>query len=156
MRKYTVEFENVAITNANGDHDLFEITPADEHPCLVYGLFLSQNTELQEAQEEQLRLRVIRGHTTSGNGTAATPAPLDPGDAAASFTAETVASTIASVGTTVNLHSDSWPVRAGYGLWLPEGSEWKVTQDQTTLVVRLMAGPADDLNASGTLYVAEL
>lgn len=156
-RAFTVSFENTSVTNANGTHDLFEITPADDRPVTVIGLFLSQSTELAEAEEEQLRISVIRGHTTSGTGgTATTPRPLDPRSSAAGFTAETVNTTVASAGTTVTLHSETWNVRAGYGLWLPDGLGWKVDQGQTTLVVRLMAAVTDNLSMSGTLYAVEV
>jgi len=154
-RMYTVEFEAVAVTAANGDHDWFEITPADDKPLKVWALFLSQSTELGDAAEEQLRYKVIRGHATSGNGTATTPAPLNPNDPAASFTAETVGSTIASTGTAIDLHSDTFNVRTGLQLVLPPEMRWGVTQAQTTLVVRLMAAVADDITMSGTLYVVE-
>lgn len=152
--KYSVEFENQTLTTANGDYDIFEFSAADDEPIELYGLFLNQTSELQEAQEEKLRLKVIRGHTTSSNGTSTTPQPLDPNGPAAGFTAETVGSTIASVGTPVDLHSDGWEVRLGYGLWWPEGSGIKTTQAAGLLIVRLMAATADDITGvSGTAYI---
>jgi hypothetical protein len=154
-RVYTVEFENAAITAANGDYDLFELTPSDDRPIKIIAITLDVLTELGDAQEEILRYRVIRGHTTSGNGTATTPRPVDPRDAAAGFTAETVGSTIASSGTVVNLHSGGFNVRVGERLFLPDKCSWKADQGDTTIVVRLMAAVADDLNMSGTLYVEE-
>ena len=154
-RNYTVEFEGQSITNANGDYDLFELAPADDKPVAIYGLFLSVSSEVGDAQDETLRYRVIRGHATTGNGTSTTPRPLDPNDAAAEFTAKTVGATIASAGTPINVHSDGFNVRAGLGLWLPEGSEWRASQADTLIVVRLMAAVADDLTMSGTLYVRE-
>jgi hypothetical protein len=152
---YTVEFENTAITNANGDYDWFEITPADDSPLRVHGIFITQSTEIGDAQEEMLRYKVIRGHATTGNGTATTPAPLNPNDPASSFTAETVASTPATTGTPVDLHSGTFNVRTGLEMWLPPEAQWVVTQAQTMLVVRLMAAVTDDMNMSGTLYVEE-
>jgi hypothetical protein len=135
-RVYSVEFENVAVTTVNGDHDLFYIAPADDKPVRLISCYLSNtsNADVGDAQEEMLRLRIIRGHATVGSGGATpTPAPLNPNDAAAGFTARTVDTTIASAGT------------------LPMCS-----QAQTTIVVRLMAGPTDDITMSGTLYVEEI
>ena len=153
-RIYTVEFEAVAVT---AQVDLFELTPADDKPVEIVGLFLSQSSDAGDAQDELLRYRVIRGHATSGSGgSAPTPRPLNPSDATAGFTAETCNTTIASAGTPVNLHSDTFNVRAGLPLWLPERCEWGASQAGTTLVVRLMAAPADSLTMSGTLYVREL
>lgn len=155
-RIYTVEFENITIANADGDQDLFEITPADDKPCKVIGLFLDQISDVGDAAEEMLRYRVIRGHATSGSGgAAATPRPLRPSDTAAGFTAETNNTTIASTGTPVNLHSGAFNIRTGLVMPLPPELYWEVTQGQTLLVVRLMAAPADDLVMSGTLYVME-
>lgn len=153
-RLYTVEFEAVAVT---AQVDFFELTPADDKPVDILGLFLSQSSDVGDAADELLRYRVIRGHTTSGSGGAApTPRPLNRSDVAAGFAAETCNTTIASAGTGVNLHSDTFNVRAGLQLWLPDGCEWGATQADTTLVVRLMAAPADSLTMSGTLYCREL
>jgi hypothetical protein len=55
----------------------------------------------------------------------------------------------------VNLHSDAFNIRAGLPLWLPESCEWEAAQGDTTIVIRLMAAPADSLTMSGTLYVRE-
>jgi hypothetical protein len=152
-RVYTVEFEGTAVT---AQVDFFEIDAAAEKPVEVIGLVLSQSSDVADAAEEILRFRVIRGHTTGGSGgSAPTPRPVNPTDAAAGFAAETLNTTIASAGTGVNLHSDSFNIRAGYQLWLPPGCEW-VTSGTSLLVVRLMAAPADSLTMSGTLYVREL
>lgn len=152
-RTYCVEFEAVAVTAAV---DFFELTPADDKPIEILGIFLSQSSDTGDTAEEILRYRVIRGHTTSGSGGAApTPRPLNRSDTAAGFTAETCNTTIASVGSTVNLHSDAFNIRTGLQLWLPDGCEWGATQGDTTLVVRLMAAPADSLTMSGTLYCRE-
>lgn len=151
-RVYTVEFEATAVT---AQVDFFEITAADDKPCAVIGMFLSQLSDVGDAAEEILRYRVIRGHTTGGSGGAApTPRPLDQDDAAAGFAAETLNTTIASAGTAVNLHSDAFNIRSGLQLWLPPEAYWKMHQ-ASLLVVRLMAAPADSLTMSGTLYVME-
>lgn len=153
-RVYTVEFEAVAVT---AQVDFFELTPADDKPVEIIGLFLSQSTEVGDAQDELIRYRVIRGHATSGSGGAApTPRPVNRSDGASGFAAETNNTTIASTGTPLNLHSDTFNVRAGLQLWLPDGCEWSCSQTDTTVVVRLMAAPADSVTFSGTLYVREL
>ena len=154
-RMYTVSVENVAITNANGDADLVELSAADDRPIELVGIGLYSLTEVGEAQEEWLRCAVVRGNTTSGNGTAATPRPCDPGDPAASFAAETYGSTLASTGTAVTLHPFGWPVRAGYEIFYPEHCGFKTTQADGFLVVRMLAGPADDLNADLCFWVLE-
>ena len=153
-RLYTVEFEAQTIAAASGDYDLFEFDAATDKPIELKSLVLKTTSELQEAQEEWLRIRIIRGHTTSGNGTATTPRPLSPVDTAAGFAAETVGATIASAGTAVNLWSDAFQVRAGYELFrAPLEGFWASGAD--LLVVRLMAAVADDVTMTGTAEVVE-
>ena len=152
-RMYTVEFENVAVTAAQ---DFFEILPAANKPCVIHALYLSQYSDVKDAEEEILRVRIIRGHTTSGSGGAApTPRPADSNSTAAGFTAETNNTTIASAGTPVNLHSDYFNIRVGMQLIFTPEMRPRV-QNANLLVVRLLAAPADSLSMSGTLYVEEL
>lgn len=150
---YTVVFGGVAVT---AQQDLFEITPADDRPVEILGLFLSQTTEAGDTAEEQLRYAIIRGHTTSGSGgSAPTPQLLEPRAAAAGFTAEVNNTTIASAGTAVTLHDDSFNVRAGLALWFPPECTHAADQSNTTIVVRLLTTPADSITMNGTLYVME-
>jgi hypothetical protein len=153
-RLYAITFENVAVTTSV---DFFEITPADDRPVIIHALHLSQSTDVGDAAEEMMRVQILRGHTTGGSGGAApTPAPLNPVDAAASFTAETNNTTIASAGTTVSLYAEAFNIRSGLvQIWPPELRPI-VTQANTTLVVRLLSTPADSISFSGTLYVEEI
>lgn len=155
-RMYTVEFEAQTVANASGDVDLFEFDAAAEKPIELVGLFLAVTSEVASnvGEDEFLRLRVIRGHTTSSNGTSTTARPIDPVDAVAGFAAEVLGATIASAGTAVNLHSDAFNIRTGYQFWWPEGCGPR-TNGADLLVVRLMAAVADDLTMSGTAYVRE-
>ena len=152
-RVYAIPFAAVAITAAQ---DLVEISPADDKPIELIGWHLGQTSDAGDAQDEQLQLTVIRGHTSSGSGgNSATPAPLNPGDAAASFAAEINNTTIASSGTTVTLFASAWNVRAGSDVWLPEDVRPRASQGNTTLVVR-MSAPADSITANGVFWVREL
>jgi len=153
-RVYTVTDENRAYVTTDGDVDLLELDAATDLPIELIGLKIHVITELQEAQEEWLRFKIIRGHTTSGNGTAATARPVSPADAAASFAAEVYGATIASAGTAVDLDAFGVQVRAGDQWILPEGlSYW--TSGASLLVVRLMAAAADNFNYSMTAWVRE-
>src|SRR5215218_4366780 len=103
-RQYTVEFEGTAVTTAV---DLWELDAAAEKPIEVIGWFISQSTELGDAQEEQIRYRWVRGNTTSGSGgTATTPRPCDLDAPAAGFVAEACNTTAASAGTAINVFSN--------------------------------------------------
>jgi hypothetical protein len=154
-RIYTVSFAAVSLSAAQ---DLFEITPADDKPVEIVGLFLSQTgvADVGDAAEEMLRLEIIRGYTASGSGgSSPTPAPVKRIDAAAGFAAEVNNTTLANTGTAVIIHEDAFNVRAGYANWWPEGTEPDASQANTTIVVRLVAAPADAITVSGTLYVRE-
>lgn len=155
-RNYTVNFENVAVTAAQ---DFFEILPATQKPIAMYGLFLSpavSSGDWGDANEEVLRIRVVRGHTTSGSGgTAPTAVPMMPADTASGATCEVNNTTIASSGTAVYLLSDGFNIRTGYQLWLPEGAEFRVSNAEL-LCVRLMAAPSESISFSGTLFFREV
>lgn len=155
-RCYSLTFQAQTIANASGDYDLFEIAPADDKPVALHWLHLGQTSELGDAAEEQLRVAVIRGHATGGNGTSTTARPLNPNDTAAGATCETVGSTIASGGTAITICEHVFNIRAGLDLiWTPELRP-VASQADTLIVVRLMAAVADDLTMSGTLYFEEI
>ena len=152
-RTYAVTFNAVAVTVAC---DQFEITPADDKPCEIVAIYLSQTTEAGDAMDEMLGVQIIRGFTSSGSGgSAATPAPLLPADKAAGFTAEVNNTTVATTGTTTTLHSDAFNVRAGWCYIPPLDARPVVNQGNTSLVVRTTA-PADSVTFNGTMIVREL
>lgn len=153
-RMYSVIFEHVAVTAAQ---DFFEITPADDKPCAIHACYLSQDTELGDAQEEMLRVEIIRGYTASGSGgSAPTPVPFGPNDTAAGATAEVNNTTVANTGTAVILWAESFNERTGWQFLPTPEMRPMVSQANTTLVVRLMAAPADSVTMSGTLVFEEL
>ncbi len=134
--------------------DLFELSPADDKSIEILAIDLGQTSDTGDAQDEQLQLSIIRGHTSSGSGgNTATPGAVDPGDGAASFAAEINNTTIASGGTTVTLFTSAWNVRAGCIRSFVDGP-FKASQANTTIVVRTSA-PADALTMSGTIWVRE-
>jgi hypothetical protein len=153
---YTVEFDAVAVTTIV---DFFEFDPAAERPIELVGLFIGQTTEVATnvGEDEFLRWRVIRGHTTTGTGgtQGVTPRPMNEFDAAAGFAADTVNTTIASAGTGVNLHTDVFNVRQGIAFWWPDQCGPR-SAGANLLVVRLVAAPADSITFSGTAYVREV
>ena len=153
-RMYAVTFENVTVTGAV---DFFEITPADDKPCVIHACYLSQSSDTGDAAEEMLRVKIIRGHATGGSGGATpTPAGLISGTTpAAGFSAETNNTTIASTGSPADLHAEAFNIRAGWAYIPTPEARPGVSQALTTLVVRLMAAPADALSMSGTLIVEE-
>jgi hypothetical protein len=153
-RPYTVVFTGVAVTVSQ---DFFEITPADDKPCVPLALYLSQYSDFKDAEDELLSYSVIRGFTTSGSGgSAPTPRPLNRSDAAAGFAAEVNNTTKATTGTTHTLHQDSFNVRTGLVLIFTPEMQASFSQADTTLVVRLDVAPVDSLTMNGTLYLLEM
>lgn len=153
---YTVTFSAATITSTLGDHDFFELAAVADKPIEIVAFSISNKSEVKDAEEEMVDLRIVRGNTTSGNGTAATPRALDPLDPAATFAAETVASTPASAGTPIELFSENFNIRAGDVWVFPEALRIKTTNGAGLLCVRLATALADDATLSGTLWVREL
>lgn len=156
-RMYTVSFAPVSVS---AQVDLWELVPADDKPCCLHGLKLGQQgiSDVGDVQEELLGLEVRRAGTalTSGSvgGTAVTAA-VNPGDTGASFAAEVLNSTLATLTGGGLVDYDSFNVRSPYSwFWTPE-TRPVVTQANGGLVIRLSAAPADAIVIGGTLYVEE-
>ncbi len=116
-RMYSVIFSAVSVSAAQ---DLFEISPADDKPISIVGLELGQSSDAGDVNDELLQLSIIRGFTASGSGgSAPTPAPLEPNDTAAGFTAEVNNTSQANTGTTATLWTTCFNIRAGYLNWWP-------------------------------------
>ena len=153
-RMYSAEFSKVEVSL---DQDVFEISPADDKPIAIHAVFLAQSSDLADAAEEILNFKIMRGHTSSGSvGTASTPAPLNPIDAAAGAAVEVNNTTIATTGTIVDLHSGSFNIRTGLQLIFPPDQRPVTTEANTTVVVRLLEDLADAVTMSGTIYFEEL
>ena len=155
-RLYTVSFDAVSYTTANGDHDYFAVAPADDKPCVIEAIYIYTTTEVGDAQEEQVRWSIVRGNTTVGSGGATpTPAPINPNDSAASFGARTSDTTPATAAGTT-LHVGTFNIRTGLEYVPPPEHRIPVAEAQTRLCIRQLAALADDASMSGTLYVREL
>ena len=155
-RIYYVNFQNVTVSALQ---DLFEIAPADDKPVLIHSVELANvGADVGDAEEEMLRLQLIRNFTNSGSGgTVVTTIPRQYNtDTAAGFTAETNNTTVAATGTTQILWAGGWNIRVPFEkVWLPE-SRPVCTQAQNRIVFKLMAAPADAISMSGTMTVEEI
>lgn len=152
---YTVSFDQQTIAAASGDYDFFELAAATDKPIEIVALKLANKSEVGDAQEEMVAYAIVRGNTTSGDGTATTPRPLDPNAGAASFSAETVGATPASAGSPITLVADTFNIRAGLTEVFPEVMRPK-TAGTALLCVRLLTALVDDAVMSGTVWVREL
>lgn len=153
-RVYDIDLTPTAVTVAA---DLCEITIADDKPIAILSVNILQTTDLGDAAEEIIGLLWVRGHTTSGSGgSAPTPRPLNPSNAAAGFTVEVFNTTQASAGTGVNVGRDGWNIRVPFSrIYTPE-EQPQASQGQTLLVLRMAAAPADSITISGSIRVMEM
>lgn len=158
-RIYTVSFAGT-VTAAGADTDWLELTPADDKPCRLRGLLISQTSEVGDAAEEGLRFSIIRlpATVTSGNGTATTGQPCGDVDTAAGFAAETNGTTVATTsGTAVTLAEFGWNERASpYEMWFPDERFAPEVRQASALVVRMQTTLADDMSACATFWIEEL
>ena len=154
-RVYTIDIPSATIATASGDYDFVEIDPATDKPVEIMAIFLANKSELGDAQEEFVEYAVVHGNTTSGNGTSATPRPLDVNDTASGATCETVSSTPASAGTAINLWHDTFNIRAGLQLVFPPDMRPRAA-GAALLCVRLLTALADDATMLGTVTIREL
>jgi hypothetical protein len=114
-RRYKVTFEGVAVTAAQ---DLVTVIGASGKIVRVLRCWVANtDTTLATAQMLQLRQRLFTTATiTAGSGgTTPTPTKIDPGDAAASFTAHVNDTTKTSTtGTVTIVDEDGCHIYAGY------------------------------------------
>ena len=156
---YTSAVDNRTLANADGTLDLWELDAAQDKPIKIKGLIIdiASSADVAAGEEEVLRFKVIRGHTTIGSGgTAVTPRPCNVNDAAAGFTSDIDNTTIASAGSGVDIGAFTVPVHlGGREIWLPDDCEWETDDGEGLLVVRLMAAVTDDLEVNSTIWVEE-
>ena len=149
-RIYSASFEKVAVTAVQ---DLFELVAPADAVLLVHSLYLSQDTEEGDAEDEMLSILIHRGTATGSGGTTVTASPLNVGDAAFGGTVEANNTTQSAEGTF--LHADAWSVRAGLQMvWTPETRP--VVSPSGLLIVELQDAPADSITASGSIYFEAL
>lgn len=141
--------------------DWFELIAPSSCGIALFGLDVSQSTDYQDAAEEGIRWFVRRaaGSYSSGSGgnTGVARTPVRSGDAAATFTAETLNTTQAAAGsgTLVTVHQSVFNIRSGLReIWTPETAI--SCRASEALVVGMGAAPADSVTWEGTAYVAEV
>lgn len=156
MRMYVVTFAGT-ITNAGGDNDLFSILPGTGRGCIIVSCKITVTSELADAADEALDVRIKRGATTQGSvGNAATAYPLDEGNGiTATATCRTLDTTIASGGTEVEIDAHAPPQRNEYR-YQPIPAEFIRVENPSVLAFRLATAVADDVTGRGTLIFGEL
>jgi len=150
-RMYTSRFDGVAVTAVQ---DLFMLlTPATDI-VKIHEIRISQLTEIQDAEEAMLLLRIRTGQTANGSGGSA-PAMVPDliGDSACGCTVRANDTTQASGGTIVTKWSDYWNVRVPYvQIWTPETRPTVVPSSRWTFEL----ATTDTLTMAGVLVFEEI
>lgn len=155
-RMYSVPFVAVVVTAVQ---DLWELTTASSRPLIIHSIEIEQETEVGDAQEEDLRILYRRGTsgTTSGSGgTAVTPRPDWSSDAAATFVAECNNTTVMSGGTITDLRAWTWNVRLPFFKQFTPETRPRINGAGERATISLPVAPADSITMNGTLMVEEL
>ena len=150
------------ITNAGGDTDLIEISPASNKPVKLRRFFIGNSSiaaDSGDAQEENLRISIMRlpATLTSGSG-GSTVTKTYPSSAsgAASATVEANNTTVATTSSTAEtLYELSWNIRASAEFtWYDDVFMPRVVNGEG-LVIRLQSTVTDDLPAVWTAELIE-
>lgn len=151
-RIYSSVFEAVAVTAVQ---DLFSIVAGTNTPVLLHEFGLSQTTDLGDAQEEVLRIRLRAGATAAGSGgTAPVMIPRDLDDSAAAAVVRANDTTQAGTGTIVTHTAWGWNIRVPLQMiWTPETRPY--FKGARRAVIELVAAPLDSITMSGYLVWSE-
>lgn len=150
---YTVQFNGVAVTAAQ---DLIALVAHASKQCVLIGFGIGQTSDVGDAAEELLRIRIRSGQTVAGSGgTAPTPVPTDGSGSAAGFTARVNDTTQANTGTIVEHYQHVWNVRMPLEIVLPEPMQL-IFGAGRRLTIELPGAPADSLTVSGYAVVQEI
>ena len=151
-RVYTVSFEGVSITAVQDLVTIFTGVKAVK----IHSAWLGQITATAVGNLN-VSLRRLPATVTAGSaGTAPTPQPLNPGDAAATVTAHANDTTRSTTGGTISyLAYDVCNVINGY-LFLPPAEDRPVIAPSQAFVFSLDTAPSGAETFSGGVTVEEL
>lgn len=159
-RRYTAVLPSVDRTTA---FDAFEITPADDKPICIHGIFLMATSEVGDAQEEMMTVEIQRGGSamTSGSGgtgsvAAQTPVGIDPVDTTSGATYDAGNTSVATFTGGTTVWRDAFNVRSGYQMLFPPEIRPEASQANGGIVVRITTTPADSVSWVGTLVFEEM
>ena len=151
-RVYSVTFESVTVSAAQ---DLVQITgAAGKQARIIRAWVAATNTTAPTAQMLSVRARFLPATVTNGSGgSAPTPRPLDPGDAAASITALVNNTTKAtSSGTATILEENGLHAFSGYDYQFPRQP---IIGPSQAFVFELLSTVSGTVTLSGGVLVEE-
>jgi hypothetical protein len=153
-RRYTVVFESVATTAAQ---DLIQVKGASGKVLRILRAWWGcTNTTLATSQSISTRCSYLAATVTDGSGgTTPTPRKMDPGDAAASFTALANNTTPATSSGKVTLDESGDHLYNGYRSGWSEKSA-PVVGPSESFAMELLSTPSGTVNLSGGVEVEEI
>jgi hypothetical protein len=152
-RDYVVSFEKVSVSAVQ---DLFQITGASGKIIQILGFSIDDvDTTAPQDQQIVLRCRYLPATVSNGSGgSSVTPAKVDPGDSAASFTClANNTSKATTSGTAVVLFEGGANVKAGREFYF---SGKPTIGPSEAFVIELITAPATTLTMNGTAWVREM
>ena len=151
-RLYTAQFSAVAVSAAQ---DLFEIVAPSDAIVKIHNIRLGQTSDVGDAAEEILLIKLNSGATTSGSGGGSyTPVPIELGDAAFGGTCEINNTTQAADGTIVTHHAWPWNVRGPFEIIFEP--ETRPVLSPSRRCVLTIPAPVDALTMMGTITFEEI
>lgn len=152
-RVYSVIFNGVAVT---AQQDFFEVNVAATKVVRIHSLHLSQETNVSDANEKELRVAIKSGQTTSGSGgSAPTAIPRAGGDSAYAGTVESNNTTKATAGTIVTHSIRTWNIRVPLDVYWPPDQRIELAPSARA-TVELLTTPAASTTMSGELVIEEV
>lgn len=153
MRLYTVSIDAVAVSAAQ---DLIGLLATASMAFKIHVIELGQKTlTTWEAKEIKL-VRNPATATVGSGGSAATPRPLNPGDAAATVTARINDTTPQTTGgTQAILMSRTWEFLNGF-FWMPAPEDRPIIKPSEGAALKLPTGPSGSMTVSGYMTIEEL
>lgn len=153
-RVYSSTFSAVAVTALQ---DFFSLVVAANEPIKLLYCSISQSSDLGDAEEEGLRISIIRGWGTVGSGgSALAEIPNRSKVGAASASCRSNDTTEASAGTPVTLLDEVWNIRMPW-VYLPTPEMAIVADvDDDILSITLLDAPTDEITVSGTIIWEEM
>ncbi len=149
-RMYTLSFTDVAVTAAQ---DFFQIE-AVTNPIIIHAIYLSQNSDVGDANAENLTVRIRRVTDALANVTA--EVNLTKGDAASLADLNINDTTPLTTGAET-IHSECWNIAIPF-IWMPP-PELRVVvpvSGSPVVTVNLVSAPTDSLTMSGVVYFEEI
>ncbi len=149
MRVFSAVFNDVAITALQ---DLFSLVVGANAPVKILSCTISQKTDFGDAEEEGLRIVVVRGNGTVGSSGSALAERLhDTNSGAAIATARSNDTTEASAGTEEEMYIETWNIRMPWQYRPTPEEQFRVDTVDDIVAVRLLDAPTTSINVSGTL-----